>query len=107
MQPSTEEFWGLQPKDGPPVKLDSSWLYYGGRSIYSVRMPPGTSDEAVRARAMAQHERVPLSFPVAPVEFKQMLRFANVLQFNDGPSDTVPAGDEGEALETERPRMGG
>ena len=107
MQTPTEEFWGHQPKDGPPVKLDSYWLYYGGRSIYSVRMPPGTPEDAVRARAMAQHERVPLSFPVAPVEFKQMLRFADVLQFNDGPGDAVPEGDEGEIIEAERPRMGG
>jgi len=105
MQTSTEAFWGLQPKEGPPVELDTYWLFYGGRSIYSVRMPPGTSEDDVRARAKAQHERIPLCFPEPPVEFGHKLLNAEVRQFNDGAA-AVPAGDDAEASETERPRMG-
>ena len=103
---STEAFWGLQPEEGPPVELETYWLYYNGRSIYSVRMPPGTSDHDVRARAVAQHDRVPLCFPEPPVLLAQKLRFAEVRQFNDGPV-VAQTGSEGQELEAERPRMRG
>lgn len=58
--------------------MQTYWLYYGRNPIFSVRGPSGLSDADVRAKALDQHNSLPLCQPMAPFEFVNMLHHATV-----------------------------
>lgn len=54
------------------------WLWFGARCLTAVRMPIGTSNRAVVARAIERHRAVPLCYPEPPYQFEAYLNMADV-----------------------------
>jgi hypothetical protein len=65
------------------VSLENYWIYYAGRPVGCVRMPAGSSEQAVRTKALEWHDRLPLcDRPFeSPSDRRAKLVFGQVRQF--------------------------
>lgn len=65
-------------------EIQTYWLYFGTRVLTAVRLPIGTSDNEVLARAIDNEFRCPIGHKAheAPFEFQNRLHNAEVRVFN-------------------------
>lgn len=58
------------------------WFYCGDEPIYCIRGPKTLSDQGAKAKALEQHDRIPLCYPEPPYVFHRRLFHSRVERGN-------------------------